>query len=182
MGADIVWRRPSSACLSFGGPTRSVRDASKLSADAGRCARNRGQEGRAGSATLSDASRYPREKATSNLHQSGLCVLAFTIHIRSCEAGLRRLAPSTTPMLWHCQALGGQGGRFSNDTFFNEFTFVTGDAAECRELTAKACSRRAVSRLEPGKPELADLIVVASTEVNTDEDRAAYAKALKEVL
>ena len=39
-----------------------------------------------------------------------------------------------------------------------------------------------VSRLWPDDPDLADLIVVASTEVNTDEDRAAYAAALKEVL
>jgi SSS family solute:Na+ symporter len=39
-----------------------------------------------------------------------------------------------------------------------------------------------VSRLEPGRPELADLIVVAATEVNTDADRAAYVAALKEVL
>ena len=39
-----------------------------------------------------------------------------------------------------------------------------------------------VSRLEPDRPELADLIVVASTEINTDDDRAAYAAALKEVL
>jgi glycine dehydrogenase subunit 1 len=39
-----------------------------------------------------------------------------------------------------------------------------------------------VSRLEPGRRDLADLIVVASTEVNTDDDRAAYAQALKEVL
>ena len=38
------------------------------------------------------------------------------------------------------------------------------------------------SRLDPGRPELRDLIIVASTEVNTDEDRAAYAKALREVL
>ena len=38
------------------------------------------------------------------------------------------------------------------------------------------------SRLEPDSPELADLIVVASTEVNTDADRAAYVKALKAVL
>jgi glycine dehydrogenase subunit 1 len=29
---------------------------------------------------------------------------------------------------------------------------------------------------------MADLIIVASTEVNTDEDRAAFAAALKEVL
>ena len=38
------------------------------------------------------------------------------------------------------------------------------------------------ARLDPSRPELSDLIVVASTEVNTDEDRAAYAKALREVL
>jgi glycine dehydrogenase subunit 1 len=34
----------------------------------------------------------------------------------------------------------------------------------------------------PEHPGLGDLIVVASTEINTDEDRALYAKALKEVL
>ena len=39
-----------------------------------------------------------------------------------------------------------------------------------------------VSRLSPDNPDLADLIIVASTEVNTDEDRAAYAKALREVV
>ena len=72
-----------------------------------------------------------------------------------------------------------------NDTFFNEFTIrVPGDAAEVIEkLAAKGVLGGVpVSRLEPDNPELADLIVVASTEVNTDEDRAAYAKALKEVL
>ena len=36
------------------------------------------------------------------------------------------------------------------------------------------------ARLAPGAH--ADLILVASTEVNTDEDRAAYAKALAEVV
>jgi len=39
-----------------------------------------------------------------------------------------------------------------------------------------------VSRLEPKRSELRDLIIVASTEINTDEDRAAYVKALQEVL
>ena len=42
-----------------------------------------------------------------------------------------------------------------------------------------ACRCHGSSRTEP---ELADLIVVAATEVNTDEDRVAYAKALREVL
>ncbi len=78
-----------------------------------------------------------------------------------------------------------EGVTVLNDTFFNEFTIrVPGDAAEVIEkLAAKGVLGGVpVSRLEPGRPELADLIVVASTEVNTDEDRAAYAKALKEVL
>ena len=38
------------------------------------------------------------------------------------------------------------------------------------------------ARLAPDNPDLRDLIIVASTEVNTDEDRAAYVAALKEVL
>ena len=38
-----------------------------------------------------------------------------------------------------------------------------------------------VSRLIPGQAH-ANLIIVASTEINTDADRAAYAKALKELL
>ena len=38
-----------------------------------------------------------------------------------------------------------------------------------------------VSRLAPGAG-LDDLIIVASTEINTDEDRAAYAAALTEIL
>ena len=36
--------------------------------------------------------------------------------------------------------------------------------------------------LDPGRPDLKDLIIVASTEVNTDADRAAYAAALAKVL
>jgi len=72
-----------------------------------------------------------------------------------------------------------------NDTFFNEFTIrVPGNAAEVIEkLAAKGVLGGVpASRLEPDRPKLADLIVVASTEVNTDEDRAAYVKTLKRVL
>jgi glycine dehydrogenase subunit 1 len=72
-----------------------------------------------------------------------------------------------------------------NDTFFNEFTIrVPGNAADVIEkLAAKGVLGGVpASRLEPGRPELTDLIVVAATEVNTDDDRAAYAKALTEVL
>jgi glycine dehydrogenase subunit 1 len=39
-----------------------------------------------------------------------------------------------------------------------------------------------MSRLDPTRADLRDLIVVASTEINTDADRATYATVLKEVL
>ena len=130
-----------------------------------------------------------REKATSNIcTNSGLCCLAFTVHMSLLgEAGLMRLA-----RINHANAVAladllakVKGVRVLNDTFFNEFTIrVPGDAALVIEkLAAKGVLGGVpVSRLAPGKAELADLIVVASTEVNTDEDRAAYAKALQEVL
>ena len=53
-----------------------------------------------------------------------------------------------------------------------------------REVVRKMADRGVlcgvpVKRLEPGKPELHDLILVANTEINTDEDRAAFVDALK---
>jgi glycine dehydrogenase subunit 1 len=80
---------------------------------------------------------------------------------------------------------GVPGVEVLNEAFFNEFTIrLPGDAAEIIEkLAAKGVLGGVpVSRLEPDKPELADLIVAASTEVNTDADRAAYVQALREVL
>jgi glycine dehydrogenase subunit 1 len=130
-----------------------------------------------------------REKATSNIcTNSGLCVLAFTIHMSLLgEAGLRRLARiNHANAVALAKALGAiKGVKVLNDTFFNEFTIrVPGNAAEVIEkLAAKGVLGGVpVSRLEPGRSDLADLIVVASTEINTDADRAAYATALKEVL
>ena len=72
-----------------------------------------------------------------------------------------------------------------NETLFNEFTLaLPKPAAEVVEALAKkrVLGGVPVSRLEPDRPELADLILVAATEMNTDADRAAYAKALQEVL
>ena len=103
------------------------------------------------------------------------------------EAGLARMA-----RINHANAVdladrlaGIAGVTVLNDTFFNEFTIrVPGDAAEVIEQLAArgVLGGVPVSRLEPDRPELADLVIVASTETNTDEDRAAYAAALKEVL
>jgi len=130
-----------------------------------------------------------REKATSNIcTNSGLCSLAFTIHLTLLgEAGLRRLA-----RINHANAV-GLAGRLAkvpgvtllNEMFFNEFTIrVPGDAARVVEQLAGRGVLGGVpySRLAPARRELADLIVVAATELNTEQDCAAYADALQEVL
>ncbi len=196
MGADIVVGEGQSIgnALSFGGPyvgLFATRQKFVRQMPGRLCGETVDREGRRGFVlTLSTREQHiRREKATSNIcTNSGLCVLAFTIHMTLLgEAGLRRLA-----RINHANAvkLAGMlaevpGVEVLNETFFNEFTIrVPGDAAEVIEkLAAKGVLGGVpVSRLEPGRPELADLIVVASTEVNTDEDRAAYAQALKEVL
>jgi len=130
-----------------------------------------------------------REKATSNIcTNSGLCVLAFTIHLSLLgEAGLRRLARiNHANALALARLLGAVPGvEVLNTTLFNELTIrVPGDAATVIEKLAARGVLGGVpcSRLAPGKADLRDLIIVASTEVNTDEDRSAYVKALKEVL
>ena len=196
MGADIVVGEGQSIgnALSFGGPyvglfaTRQKLVRQMPGRLAGETVDREGRRGFV--LTLSTREQHiRREKATSNIcTNSGLCVLAFTIHLALLgEAGLRRLARiNHANAVALAKALGSiKGVKVLNDTFFNEFTIrVPGDAAEVIEkLAAKGVLGGVpVSRLEPGRPELADLIVVAATEVNTDEDRAAYATALKEVL
>jgi glycine dehydrogenase subunit 1 len=130
-----------------------------------------------------------REKATSNIcTNSGLCSLAFTIHLTLLgEAGLTRLAEVNHA---HAVDLADRlalvpGVTLLNHCFFNEFTIrVPHNAAEVIErLAAKGVLGGVpATRLEPARPELSDLIIVASTEINTNEDRAAYAAALTEVL
>ena len=80
---------------------------------------------------------------------------------------------------------GVEGVEIVTPSFFNEFTIRT--PRNALEVIDELADRNVLggvraSRLWPGQGALDDLIVVASTEVNTDEDRAAYASALKEVL
>ena len=84
----------------------------------------------------------------------------------------------------HLQRAGVEGVTVLNDSFFNEFTVkLKKPAAEVVEvLAAKGILAGVpVSRLLP-KAGLEDLLIIASTEVNTDEDRAALVAALVEVL
>ncbi|HXW24789.1 MAG TPA: aminomethyl-transferring glycine dehydrogenase subunit GcvPA [Xanthobacteraceae bacterium] len=196
MGADIVVAEGQSLgnALAFGGPYVGL-FASRQKFVRQMPGRLAGQtvdaDGRRGFVlTLSTREQHiRREKATSNIcTNSGLCALAFTIHLTLLgEAGLARLA-----RINHANALklatalaDVPGVTVLNDAFFNEFTIrVPGNAADVIERLAGKGVLGGVpaARLDPGRPALADLIIVASTEVNTDEDRAAYAAALAEVL
>ena len=196
MGADIVVCEGQSIGngLTFGGPyvglfaTREKYVRQMPGRLAGETVDAEGKRGYV--LTLSTREQHiRREKATSNIcTNSGLCALAFTIHMTLLgEAGLRKLAAVNHA---HACDLADRlakvkGVTVLNSAFFNEFTIrVPGKAADVIEkLAAKGVLGGVpVSRLEPDNPELADLILVASTETNTDDDRAAYAAALKEVL
>ncbi|WP_026782112.1 aminomethyl-transferring glycine dehydrogenase subunit GcvPA [Pleomorphomonas koreensis] len=130
-----------------------------------------------------------REKATSNIcTNAGLCALAFSIHLTLLGgAGLTKLA-----RINHANAVkladrlaAVPGVELLNASFFNEFALrLAKDAAAVVETLAGRGILAGVpaSRLEPGRPELDNVLVVASTEVNTDDDRAAFAGALREAL
>jgi glycine dehydrogenase subunit 1 len=196
MGADIVVAEGQSIgnALNFGGPYVGLFATRQkyLRQMPGRlCGETVDAEGKRGFVlTLSTREQHiRREKATSNIcTNSGLCVLAFTIHLALLgEAGLARLARiNHANAVKLADALSQvKGVTVLNKAFFNEFTIrVPGDAAAIIERLAEKGVLGGVpaSRLDPSRSELRDLIIVAATEVNTDEDRAAYAAALKEVL
>jgi glycine dehydrogenase subunit 1 len=129
-----------------------------------------------------------REKATSNIcTNSGLCALAFTIHMSLLgEKGLRQLAS-----LNHARACDVAdrlaaiaGVELVNDSFFNEFTLRL--PVEARPAVHAMVERGvlggvSLGRLYPGAEGLKNGLVVTVTEVATDEDIAALETALREV-
>jgi glycine dehydrogenase subunit 1 len=130
-----------------------------------------------------------RDKATSNIcTNSGLCCLAFTIHMTLLGGnGLAKLARINHANAVKLKAMleTVPGVSVVNDTFFNEFTVKLPGAAHgvVEALADKGVLGGVpVSRLEPGKGDLENLLLVAASEVNSDEDRAAFVAALKEVL
>ena len=130
-----------------------------------------------------------REKATSNIcTNSGLCALAFTIHLALLgEAGLTRLA-----QLNHAAAVKlaerierVPGVRLVNRTFFNEFSVrLPRPAAEVVDVLADSdiLAGVPVSRFFPNRSELADLLLIAATELTTDADIERLEAGLREVL
>ncbi len=194
-GADIVVGEGQSIgnALNFGGPYVGLFSAKTkyLRQMPGRlCGETLDADGQRGFVlTLSTREQHiRRDKATSNIcTNSGLCCLAFTIHMTLLgQAGLERVAQVN-----HANAVKladmlawVNGATVLNETFFNEFTVkLSRPAAEVVEALAGkgVLGGVPVSRLLP-EAGLDDLLIVANTEVNTDEDRAAFVAALAEVL
>ncbi|KAB0264507.1 aminomethyl-transferring glycine dehydrogenase subunit GcvPA [Microvirga brassicacearum] len=195
MGADIVVGEGQSIgnALNFGGPYVGLfaTQSKYVRQMPGRlCGETADADGNRGFVlTLSTREQHiRRDKATSNIcTNSGLCCLAFTIHMTLLgEAGLKRLARinHANAVKLADQLAGVKGVEVLNQTFFNEFTVMLAKpAAEVVERLAEkgVLAGVPVSRLLPGAG-LDRLLLVASTEVNTDDDRAAFVAALKEVL
>ena len=196
MGADIVVAEGQSigVGLNFGGPYVGLLATQQkfIRQMPGRvCGETVDANGKRGYVlTLSTREQHiRREKATSNIcTNSGLCSLAFTIHLSLLgEAGLMRLA-----RINHANAVALAEGLSSvkgveviTPQFFNEFTIrVPGNGRDVVNALAEkgVLGGVSASRLAPEQKGLDDLIIVASTEVNTDDDRAAFVSALKEVL
>ena len=196
MGADIVAAEGQSLgnALNFGGPhlglfasrERFVRQMpGRL---AGQTVDADGR--RAWVLTLSTREQHiRREKATSNIcTNSGLCALAFTIHLALLgETGLTRLArwnhAAAVALAERLERI--PGVRLLNRAFFNEFALrLPRPAAAVVEALAEkgVLAGIPVSRFYPNRTELAEILLVAATEMVTTEDVDRFERELKEAL
>lgn len=196
MGADIVVGEGQSigVGLNFGGPYVGLFGCSQkyVRQMPGRlCGETQDAEGKRGYVlTLSTREQHiRREKATSNIcTNSGLCALAFSIHMTLLgEKGLRDLAS-----LNHAKAVRAAerlaeipGVEIVNETFFNEFTLRLPIGA--RDVVRSLADKRilagvSLGRLYPDEAALANGLVVAVTETTSDEDVETLAGALSAAL
>ena len=197
MGADIVVGEGQSigVGLQFGGPYLglfAVRDPKHVRQMPGRlCGETVDAEGKRGFVlTLSTREQHiRREKATSNIcTNSGLCALAFTVHLTLLgEKGLRALAAENHRLA--CLAAERlakvPGVTLLNDTFFNEFTIVL--PADARGIVRGLAERKVLAgvslgRLYPDQQALSGGLVVAVTETSDEDDIETFAVALEEAL
>ncbi len=196
MGADIVVGEGQSigVGLQFGGPYVGLFACKEkfVRQMPGRlCGETVDAEGKRGFVlTLSTREQHiRREKATSNIcTNSGLCALAFSIHMSLLgERGLRDLAA-----LNHARAVQAaerlatvHGVSLINSSFFNEFTLKL--PVNARDVVHKLAAKGvlggvSLGRLYPDNGELEHGLLVAVTEVVSEEDIETFVVALQEVL
>ncbi len=196
MGADIVVGEGQSigVGLQFGGPYVGLfgcKDKYVRQMPGRLCGETVDANGKRGFVlTLSTREQHiRREKATSNIcTNSGLCALAFSIHMTLLgERGLRDLAALNHGLA--CRAADRltsvPGVTLVNDGFFNEFTLDLG--REARPVVRTLAERGVLAgvslgRLYPDVTNLASGLVVAVTETTTEEDIETFADALTEAL
>jgi glycine dehydrogenase subunit 1 len=195
MGADIAVAEGQSigVGLNFGGPyvgLFAVREKLVRQMPGRLCGETIDAEGRRGFVlTLSTREQHiRRDKATSNIcTNSGLCSLAFTIHMSLLgEAGLRQLAAINHANAKNlAKALATVPGvSVITPRFFNEFAVrLTKPAAEVVDTLAEQGIIAGVpySRLDP-KAGLDDVLLLAATETTTPADINALTAALTQVM
>lgn len=121
-----------------------------------------------------------REKATSNIcTNQGLCALAFTVHMALLgEDGFKRLARLNHEAAIKTAEAVTQipGVKLVNETFFNEFT------VELPVPAAGVVERLAEKGIVGGYAVNENRLLLAATEMTTDEDIARLKDALSEIL
>lgn len=184
MGADIVVGEGQSigVGLNFGGPYVGLFATTKklLRQMPGRvCGETVDADGKRGFVlTMSTREQHiRREKATSNIcTNAGLCTLAFTIHMALLgEVGLRKMAMASHngAVILADRLSKINGIDMLTTSFFNEFTIrLNGKNANdvVNNLAAQdILAGLPASRLLPDSGH-DDLLIIAVTETNTDED------------
>lgn len=195
MGADIVVGEGQSfgGGLKFGGPYLglfSTREKFIRQMPGRLCGETVDSDGNRGFVlTLSTREQHiRREKATSNIcTNSGLTALAFTIHMTLLgEKGLRALAMANHKRTLDLKAaLEKAGIKILNKAFFNEVSVkLPKPAAGVVDALADKGIFAGVpaSRLYPKAKGVENILILAATEINTDEDFEALSAGLKEVL
>ncbi|WP_340588792.1 aminomethyl-transferring glycine dehydrogenase subunit GcvPA [Erythrobacter alti] len=197
LGADIVVGEGQAlgVGLQFGGPYLglfAITDPKLVRQMPGRlCGETVDADGKRGFVlTLSTREQHiRREKATSNIcTNSGLCALAFSIHMTLLGAkGLSGLAAQNHRLA--CIAADRlatlPGVSLLNDNFFNEFTLMLEvDARQVvRDLADKGVlGGVGLGKLFPDVDALKNGLLVTLTETCSEEDIEALARALEEVL
>jgi glycine dehydrogenase subunit 1 len=185
--ADIVCGEAQSIglAMSFGGPHLgffACREQYLRQMPGRLCGMTEDADGKRGFVlTLSTREQHiRRDKATSNIcTNQGLCALAFTVHMSLLgENGFRDLATlNHEAAIRLADALEGvKGIKVLNKTFFNEFTIELPKPAA--EVVEKLAAKGIIAGYAAGENKL----LVAATEMTTDDDIAALVSALKEVL